>query len=250
MPADYNVLQTIYEELRISEFAQQMAPRLLDFAQRNDWLGRQILDLGSGTGVGMDWMAQHGYLMTGVDQSAAMLAVARQRFANTTSVTILEQDIRQLEGIPNNIDLALAFDVMHEFDSIRDVERVFKRVYETLKPDKWLMFDLYTIQGLVARSQMGDSISYESDDLRIILANTFDYERQMQTRRYLIYRREGELWRYQEAVRTLRSYPIQGIVAILRRNGYSVEHVLHTDLTPYEPEKSGANRVIIVAQKS
>lgn len=251
MVADYDVLSTVYNELGMSDFARQMAPRLLDFAQRNDWLGRQILDLGTGTGAGMQWLAQHGYIMTGIDQSNAMLTIARQYYnEDRFKVRLEEQDVRALQNI-DSIDMAIAFDVLNELENLKDLEATFKSVYRVLKANKWFIFDMYTIEGLVERTRTGDKLVHEDENLTIFTNNTFDYERQTQNRRFIIYRRQpaDDAWIRQEGQRILRAYPVQGLSGLLQRCGYSVEHILNTNLTPYRPGNVGTTRVIIIAQK-
>lgn len=249
MPGDYDILSTVYTELNMGQFAATMAPRLLDYAQRNDWMGRQVLDLGCGTGTGSEWLAKHGYIMTGVDQSPDMLQIARDYYAGSNlNFRWLEQDVRHLTNI-SGMDLVLSFDVMHEFNNLRDIETAFKSVHETLKPNKLFIFDLYTIEGLIERNQSGDELNHDDNNMTIFLENQFDYERQVQTRRFIIFRKQDKAWMRHDAKRILRAYPIQAIVALLKRCGFDTMNVLKTDLSIYEPGKSSATRVIIIAQK-
>ncbi len=249
MPGDYDVLYRVYNELGMSEFAHSFAPRMLDFMQRHDWMGRQVLDLGSGTGAGMEWLAQHGYFTTGVDQSPDMLDIGQRYYAkNGYDVRWEEQDIRELKHL-SNFDLALAFDVIHELESLKDLEAAFRSVHTTLKAGKSFVFDLYTLQGLLQRNEPGSMYLYESPLLEIFGVNHFDYEKQTQTRRFVIFQNTGQGWQRYAGRRILRAYPIQAVVALVQRCGFAVSHVLQTDLSPFVPGKTQAPRVIIVAEK-
>lgn len=248
MPADYPVLAGVYDRIGMAEFARTMTPRLLDFAQRNGWLGRQITDLGCGTGAGLLWLAQKTYITTGIDNSPDMLQLAKQTFAaQNVPCTWLEQDIREMNR-PDSADMVTALNVLPELESTREYEAVFKNVHAMLRPERWFIFDMFTIEGLVALSQ-GDRIEVDSDDLMIFSQNQYDYDLRMHTRRYTIFRREDGGWQRQEASRTIWAYPVGATRALVERCGYKVLHVLNPDFSRYERGKSGTTRVIIMAQK-
>lgn len=246
MSGNYDVLATIHDELGMGNFAQQAIPALVDFAQRNGWMGRKVVDLGCGSGKGTSWLAKHGYIVTGVDKSAEMLNIARLH--SGTGVNWQQQDIETLQGL-RDFDLALAIDVLNEFHSLRTLETIFQQVASLLKSDRLFIFDIYTIEGLFARHQEDVVVEHETDDLMVIATNQFDYERQIQKRRYTIFREEQGVWHRQDAERELRAYPIQGVIGLLGRNGFNVNHVLNDSLGVYSSDDS-TNRVFIVAQKS
>ena len=61
--------------------------------------GKKILDLACGTGELSIRLAEEGYEVTGVDLSAEMLAVAREKAErNGHSLFLVEQDMSELEG--------------------------------------------------------------------------------------------------------------------------------------------------------
>lgn len=248
MPGDYSVIASIYEELELGEFATQMVPQIITYAQRNDWAGRSILDLGCGTGRSMDWLAAHGYVLTGIDRSSEMLQAARQRFSSSSrGVTFVQQDIRKLDE-SYRADLALAIDVVHELESLRDLESTFQSVYSALRENRWFIFDLLTVEGLVNRCQPNFAAK-ESETLNVFFSDDFDYERQFQERRFIIFNKESENWKRREARRTLRSYPIQAVSTLLQRSKFRVNAILSENLQAYEPGQTRTNRVIIMAQK-
>lgn len=244
MSGNYDVLATIHAELGMGDFAQQAIPALVDFAQRNGWMGRKVIDLGCGSGEGTSWLAKHGYIVTGLDRSADMLNLARLN--SGTGVTWQQQDIESLQGL-QDFDLALAIDVLNEFHSLRTLATIFQQVASLLKSDRLFIFDMYTIEGLFARQHAKVALEHDTKDLMIVAKNQFDYERQIQTRLYTIFRQAQGNWLRQDAYRELRGYPVQGIIGLLGRNNLNVQHVLDDRLNPYSPDVS-TNRVFIIAQ--
>lgn len=250
MPGDYEVLATIHTTLNMGAYARTITPHLIDTLQRNHWMGRQIVDIGCGAGESLTWLAQHGYIVTGVDRSPAMLAVARGTLkAANVDARLIEGDIRSIENL-GEFDLAIALDVMNEYNSLRDLEETFRRVHQLLKPEQLFAFDFRTIEGLVHLSLLsdGDALLHDDDKLTIFTQDEFDYERQVQKRTYHIFRKTDEHWQRNLGTRTQRAYPIQAITTLLQRTGYDVEHVLNENLQPHNLGDNAA-RVIIVGRK-
>lgn len=247
MPADYSILAPIYDALGMGNFANSMIQRLVDFAQRNGWVGRQITDIGCGTGAGLEWLLRHQKQVVGIDNAPQMLAIAQQTYKQYTSFQAVQQDIRALTGSANT-DMVMALDVLHEMESTKDLEAVFKGVHALLHSERWFIFDMYTIEGLVKLAEQ-DTLAYDTPELSIFQQNQYDYERQMHSRRYLIFRKHNAEWHKQDATRVLRSYPVQALTALVQRSGFNVLHVLNPDLSRYEPGKPNTLRVIIMAEK-
>lgn len=251
MTTAYTQLAALYDQLRLGQFAQTMTPRLLDYAQRNDWMGRRILDIGTGTGRGLEYLAQHGYVVTALDRSPAMLQQARKRF-DTSSLTIrwLEQDLSTLDNL-SNIDMALALSVFNEQESLRDLEHSFNVVHNCLADDKLFIFDMYTIAGLADLASQGQRFEYESASASVFIEQSFDYERSQYTGRRVIFQQDENDDRFIrfESQQVLRAFPIQALLSLLQRCNYTVQTVLNTDLSPYQPGKEQSPRVIIMAQK-
>ncbi len=252
MAADYAVLAPIYEEIGLANFAATMTERLINFVQRRDWMGRRILDLGSGTGASMVWLAQHGYFVTGVDNAPLMLEIARAKLAENerhADYVLHNRDVRTLGQDLGPFDLVLALDVMNELNSLRDLESVFKDVYALLSPGKLMIFDLHTIQGLTEAGTMGDQIVQNNDDLAVVCANNYDYERQIHEQKYLIFNRDQAVWQRSEVTRVLRAFSVQAVATLVQRNGFGMLNVLDMRLEAFDPNTSQAGRVFFIVEK-
>jgi SAM-dependent methyltransferase len=251
MPASYDPLAPVYDEVGMSQFAANITPRLLDYSQQTDWLGRQIMDLGCGTGVSLAWLAERGYVVAGIDHSAAMLQQTRARLdAGNLSADLFEADIRQPLTHFVEMDMVLALNILNELGSLREIGEVFAHAHTLLAPEKRFIFDLFTIQGLTEHGQHGDTLTHQSDDLVIFTTNRYDYERQINHKDHTIFRLEdGGHWSRSAATQTLRTFPAQAIAALLQRNGFHNIRVLDLAFRTYEPGVSNAQRVIFIAEK-
>jgi SAM-dependent methyltransferase len=249
MPADYDILVDIYDAINLGAIGKRLMPKLIDFAQREGWMGRRTLDLGCGAGDSLTYLAQHGYFVTGVDQHRGVLDMAQQRYdEKQLSATWEHQDILNL-GLQGHYDLVTAINVLPELQGIRDIERVLRGVHQHLKDGQWFIFDLLSIAGLIARSQPTQNIVENSTQRCIIFNSIYDYERTIETRQYTIFTQQDNGWQKHTAQRILRAYPIQAIVTLVKRTQFEVAHVLTTNFESYEPGKNQTDRVIIVAQK-
>jgi SAM-dependent methyltransferase len=239
----------------MADFAAAMTPRLVDFAQRHDWLGRRIVDLGCGTGAGLRWLAQRNYVAAGVDSAPAMLALTRAALSaggsdgRNLNADLRQQDIRELGPDLAGTDLALALDVLNELNSLRDLEAVFRSVHTILNPGKLFIFDLHTLQGLAQMGLEGMTLLRDLPDLTVFTSSDYDHERQVNERRYLVFQRAGDAWTRAEATRALRAFPAQAVATLLQRCGFQANHVLDLNFDSFEPGVSRAARIIFVAEK-
>jgi SAM-dependent methyltransferase len=250
MPGDYALLAPVYNQIGMGNFAATMVPRVIEFAQRHDWAGRRIVELGFGTGATAKMLGKIGPIV-GVDESADMLQIAQETIQNTgLNVRLLQQDIRQLNGI-DPMDIALALNVMNELNNLSDLEAVFKSVRGVLGPNRLFIFDMQTVEGLAQATQIRDRMLYDnSEELTVFSRTEYDYERQIQTSEYTIFYAGEGMWQRSQAKIILRAFPVQAVTALLQRSGFNVTHVLGANLEPYEVGNSRAPRVFFYARKA
>ncbi len=132
----YKLLAPLYER-----YHDQATQRLLmQWVLKTLPLGR-VADCGGGTGIVGRFLAHHGYDVTLLDRSAAMLEEARQRAdEEEVSLTLRVHDIQEPFG--DTFDHAIALmDVMNHLDTEKDVARFFDTVADHLKPQGYFIFD-------------------------------------------------------------------------------------------------------------
>jgi len=93
--------------------------------------GLTVADLGCGTGELLQALAPAVERVIGVDQEAAMLAVARQRCADQPNVELVHSGLEDLPLPDDSVDAALCMLVLHHVD---DIEASLRQVARTLRP--------------------------------------------------------------------------------------------------------------------
>lgn len=246
------VFAPIYDRAGFSDYTLSYTPRIIEFLHQHDWIGRNILDLGCGTGVSTEIFAQRNMSVTAVDHSPAMLEMASRRLQTAAyDVDFVNSTLQNYLGIEKTYDLVFCLDVMNHIANVRDLEAIFQRANHALKMEKLLVFDLQTIRGLaVSIGQQAMQILCDADDLFIIARNSFDYDSSSLRRFYTIFQREiDRKFKRMDMAETLRGYPHKGIMGILGRAGFDVKYSLDLDFKPFDNTLDPYGRVILVAQK-
>ena len=249
---DYTTLAPIYDRIGMADFAQALSPRLLNLAQRNDWMGRRILDVGSGTGAVSAWFAQNSYNVISVENDPAMLKQQRAKLGDHPSLRIVEADILELDktNLYDPIDMAIALNVLNSVRNLRELEAVLAGLEHVLAANKFFIFDVHTIYGLTEHGQTADTIVHDDEDLVVFRTSSYDFERQINTNTYYIFQQQDGQWQRSQAQLTLRAFPVQGIATLLKRHHFDLVALIDPTLNAVDPATSNVSRVIFVVKKT
>jgi ubiquinone/menaquinone biosynthesis C-methylase UbiE len=254
----YSTLAEVYNQAGLADYAQQHTLRYVQYALSLNWAGRRVLDIGCGTGVSTWLLAQQGFRVAGVDNSAEMLAQAQQppealtvAELGLTPPEFAQGDMRQLQSPLGSVDLALAVGaVINAIPSLRELEQVFGHINRVLEPEKLFIFDVRTIRGLAHDLGDGDTVTYDNrHNLAVMIRNQFSYETLSSTRHYIIFSQQGLKWSRSDEVHIERGYPTQAVVAMLQRTGFVVLATLSPDMEPFDAQQDTHGRAVFVAQK-
>jgi SAM-dependent methyltransferase len=115
-----------------------------------------VADLGTGTGYLLPSLSRHFRQVVAVDNSTAMLDLARRRVAESgaENVDLREGDLEHLPLTDGGIDLALAFLMLHHLNDVRPALREIRRI---LRPGgQLLLVEIYPHQNESFRVAMAD----------------------------------------------------------------------------------------------
>ena len=112
---------------------------IMDLVKRAGVKGRDLLDVGCGTGRHAVLLSEKGFKVTGIDLSPEMLKVAKRR---SKKVRFLQGDMRTFD-LGKEFDVIICmFSVIHYNRHLRDLEKTLRNFYRHLKTGGLLIFDM------------------------------------------------------------------------------------------------------------
>ena len=142
----YDLIAPFYDKIN-GELDYSLWADFIEEIVRREYKGKPELwlDLGCGTGRMTLELAARGHDMTGVDASADMLDIARERAEAeglAESLLLLCQDMREFE-LYGTVDVAVScLDCINHLTSPKDVKKCFSLVHNYLSPDGLFIFDV------------------------------------------------------------------------------------------------------------
>jgi SAM-dependent methyltransferase len=207
-------------DVGFGQFAKSATPGLLEMLRQTGSNGGLVVDLGCGSGLWARALCDAGYAVLGVDQSPAMIAIARKR--------VSEGEFRQESFLTTKLPRCIAVTAIGEIFSFlfdpRNSERkllsLFRRIYDALLPGGILIFDVVG-PGRVPGPGMQRRYS-EGNDWVTLVASEEDRQRMRLTRRITSFRKVGDLYRRDEEVHRLRLCRRAEVAQQLRSCGFRV----------------------------
>jgi SAM-dependent methyltransferase len=212
-------------DVGFGHFARNAAPGLLELLQqgvRGCVSARRnlVIDLGCGSGIWARELSDAGYQVLGVDQSKAMLAIARER--------VLEGEFRRSSFLTAALPRCVALTAIGEcFNYVFDprntkgrLRGLFRRVYDALVPGGLFIFD---VAGAGRIPPPGTQKKFwEGEDWATLVEAMEDRQQMLLTRRITSFRRIGKLYRRDEEVHRQRLYERSELAGLLRDCGFRV----------------------------
>lgn len=223
MSSSYTEFAAVYDEL-MKDIPYDAYIDYIELAS-NGVKGKQILDIGCGTGILSAMLAKKGADVTGVDLSKEMLEVAQQRAKSLgLAVKFLNEAMQELE-VDRLYDAAIIpIDSLNYVLQPEEVQETFRRIYQALKKDGILLFDVHS-------TYKTDEIFLESpfvyDDGRVAYiwqTAEADFEHSVCSE-LAFFVKQGELYRRFDEVHVQRTFPVPAYVTMLEQAGFSIERI-------------------------
>ncbi len=225
-----------------ADFALRSAPGILDALRENGIPDGLVVDLGCGSGLWARELLGAGYRALGIDISAAMVEIARRKApgAEFRVGSLFEA------GIPSCDAVTAVSEVLNYlFDpenGERGLERLFRRVYEALRPGGVFVFDVLG-PGQVPPGTASRGWS-AGEDWAVLNEREENAARGTMERRIVSFRKVGERYRRDDEVHRVRLYGPGGVRDELGQVGFEVE-ILHA----YGDYPLGENHAAFVARR-
>jgi SAM-dependent methyltransferase len=202
-----------------SDYALGAAPGILRLLLRRGITSGFVVDLGCGSGRWARELNRAGYRVLGVDQSRAMIRMARRaaprsqfRVASLHEVALPSCDAVTSIGECLNY----TFDVRRQ-----SLRRLFQRVFRALRPGGVFVFDFAGPDRIPnPRPRLYWT---EGRDWSVLASSDGDPRRRLLERRIVSFRKTGRAYRRDEELHVLRLYSTEAIVSGLESCGFAVE---------------------------
>lgn len=184
--------------------------------------GKQLVDIGCGTGVLSVQFAKAGYEVIGVDLSESMLTIAQNRsMQEDTAISFICQSMADLEGI-DAVDIAvIAIDSINYLETFDEVKQTFKRIFNALSPGGQLFFDVHSLYKMDVIYPNGP-FTYEDESVAYIW-HTESGEEEHSIYHDITFFVRDELGYYErfEESHYQRTYPLESYTELLKQIGFS-----------------------------
>lgn len=246
----YHDFAHLYMKGDYPRFSERMATLLPPILKKFGAGPRSILDVACGEGSFALAMAERGYAVTGVDNSADMLRIARERARDAgREIEFLEQDMRSL-SVSALYDLATSwFDSLNYLLKMDDLKACFSGVHGALNPGGLFVFDMNTVYGLgVMWQKRPCEVCQDTGELFEIHRKAFDFETNVATMKITGFVRTGDAWVRIDEEHRERGYTLGEIHSALRSSGFDVAATWDNpeDMSDPRPE---SGRIWVVARK-
>jgi SAM-dependent methyltransferase len=223
MPSAYSDDLAYIHDAGHGDLARAAAATVLEQLRRAGRTGGRVVDLGCGTGILARVLADAGYQVTGVDQSRAMIDVARRRApgADLRVGSFLDADLPDCVAVT-----AIGECFSYLFDpevAGAGLDRLFARIHAALAARGLLLFDVATPGRVRGRSPQ--RTWSEGADWAVLVEVDEEPTACRLTRAITTFRAEGGSWRRDHEVHHLRLHDPRELETRLRAAGFRVRRL-------------------------
>lgn len=209
-----------------------------------------VAELGCGTGSLTRYLLERELEVWGVDLSADMLEVAREKIGRShphASVHWLKQDIRHL-SLPREMDSIISFcDTLNYIPDAEGVRQVFAHVFDALVSGGTFLFDVHTPYK-IAEVFGNESFCYRDEDVAYIWQSTYDETVETVEHDLTLFVAEGNgLYRRFNELHHQRAYSLDDLQKWLGETGFSLLSIT-ADFSTQQVEED-SERAFFLVQK-
>jgi SAM-dependent methyltransferase len=200
-----------------TDYARQAAPGLLQILQRHHVKDGLVVDLGCGSGRWARELNRAGYDAIGIDQSAAMIGLARRIAprAKFTVASLLRAKLPECEAVTSIGEcINYTFDRRNSRTQLREL---FARVYRALRPGGVFVFDFAEPE---RAAKTAGRHWVEGREWTILVEVESDGAHKTLDRRIVAFRKSGTAFRRSEETHVLNLYRAEDLVRDLARLGF------------------------------
>lgn len=206
-----------------------------------------LVELGCGTGTLTLQMKKSGYSVIGIDNSTDMLTLASEKIAGTSGITLLCQDMRELDLGTLYDGFYCLCDSLNYLLSANDILSAFKGIKKYLKDNGVFIFDLKT--PYFYQYILGDQVFCDHQrDCSYTWENSYFEEDRINQYDLTIFAKHADSGLFERFCEThhQRAYHLTEIIDLLAEAG--LEYITAYDAFTSNPPASTSERIYIIAK--
>ena len=206
-----------------------------------------VVDLGCGTGSMTELLADLGYDMIGIDNSAEMLEIAlNKKVQSNHDILYLLQDMREFELYGTVKAMISICDCLNYITEAAELGQVFHWVENYLEPGGVFIFDFNT--DYKYRELLGNqTIAENREECSFIWENYYYEEERINEYQLSLFVKEGNLYRRFQETHFQRGYTLTEMQEMLATT--KLEFIKAYDGFSEKPVTKTSERILIIARK-
>ncbi|HEY7212857.1 MAG TPA: class I SAM-dependent methyltransferase [Bryobacteraceae bacterium] len=176
-----------------------------------------VLDLCCGSGHVTKELVRRGYRVTGVDNSAALIELARNELPR--SVDLQVQDARELKFEASYDAVLSTFDSLNHILKLDELKAVFDGVHRALKPGGLFVFDM-NLEEAYAADLREWSVDIKDASVGLVRGRFDPLSKRASTELIWFVKQDGDCWKQQRSTVEQQCYAQSEILEGLREAGF------------------------------
>ena len=245
----YEQFAYLYDELMKDVPYDKWVELVVNMAKKYGVSGKQLLDLGCGTGELSIRLSEKGYHVTGVDLSGDMLTVAQAKAEGKgLTMSFYQQNMAELEGLGQFDIVGIFCDSLNYLHSKTDVIATFQRVNEHLSGSGLFIFDVHSIYKMTEIFK-DQTFAVNEEEISYIW-HCFEGEKPLSIEHdlsFFVLDEKTDMYQRYDELHVQRTFPIDDYNTWLQETGFEVLDVIADFETIPPLEKS--ERIFFICRK-
>ena len=249
----YKKFATVYDIMHADQHSINMTKYCQKIFKKFKIKPASGLDLCCGTGSALNILSDAGIKMSGLDQSAEMLAIAAKKLKNK-KIKLYQKSLPLFKLLDNTdskkivqFDLITSFyDSLNYMQSEKDLFTAFQSVQKHLQPGGWFIFDMNTPKAL---KTIWDEQTYAGvkESMAWVWQNEYNPERKQAACHATFFNKKGKVWERFDETHIETGYTNTVIKSLLKKAGFRIKGYYNC-LTFEKPDRD-CYRICGVVQK-
>ena len=247
--ASYTDFAWVYDELMDEVPYEKWTDSVHNILLEHNIKDGLVLDLGCGTGIVTEMLADLGYDMIGIDLSEDMLEIAQEKkYESNNEILYLCQDMRSFELYGTVRGVVSLCDSINYLLSEEDVLKTFKLVNNYLDPKGIFIFDIntpYKYKTIIGNT----TIAENREDCSFIWDNIYDEESGINEYQLTLFiKDEDERYTKSLEIHHQKGYSLDTICKLLEKSGMEFLQAFDND-TGFEVNDNTEKYTVIAREK-